>query len=62
MLIIGLILLITDDCWLVSHDDEVQSEDKSHNSTAIGVGHAQPLWLSFVNSTLDSRNAKDLVH
>ena len=55
-------MLITDDCWLVSHDDEVQSEDKSHNSTAIGVGHAQPLWLSLVNSTLDSRNAKDLVH
>ena len=53
-------MLLTDDCWLVSHDDEVQSEDKSHNSTAIG--YAQPLWVSLVNLTLDSRNAKDLVH
>ena len=38
--------LIADDCLFVSDDDEIQSDDYSLNSTALG--HDQPLWLPLV--------------
>ena len=37
---------VADDCWILSDDDEIESDDNSLNSTALG--HDQPLWLPLV--------------
>ena len=39
-------LLMTDDYWIVTDDDEIQSDYKTLSSTALG--HDQSLWLPLV--------------
>ena len=35
--------ITTDDCWVISDDDKIQSDDDCLNSTTLG--HDQPLGL-----------------